>query len=235
MNTSELKGYLTGLIIGDGYIDKGVNKRAFRIKTTHKDFADKIYEDLNSCNTFDITMSYHKEKTDKHNVHHKEYWELYVKAHPYFNKKYNNFYDDYRNRRITKNAINWLTPNGLANWYMSDGYVCLVGKTKGRIRSRRLEICTDRYTFENVKMVCNELLKKFDIDFQPIKRNDCYRIRLRTFDYTKFINIIKPYVVPSMLYKLYLGYEQQPKWMSDEDWDFQNSISAIALTDKAEG
>lgn len=34
MNSSELKGYLTGLIVGDGYIDKGVTKRAFEIKNT---------------------------------------------------------------------------------------------------------------------------------------------------------------------------------------------------------
>ena len=42
MNSSELKGYLTGLIIGDGHIDKGITKRAFEIKNTHFDFIQKI-------------------------------------------------------------------------------------------------------------------------------------------------------------------------------------------------
>jgi hypothetical protein len=39
-----------------------------------------------------------------------------------------------------------------------------------------------------------------------------------------------------MRYKLYLGYEQQPIWMSDNMWNIQNSIkSAIALTSNVEG
>lgn len=40
MNSSELKGYLTGLIIGDGTIGKGITKRSFAIKSICKDFID---------------------------------------------------------------------------------------------------------------------------------------------------------------------------------------------------
>ena len=47
MNSTKLRGYLTGLILGDGSIDKGVQKRAFSIKSINKDFIEKIYEDLN--------------------------------------------------------------------------------------------------------------------------------------------------------------------------------------------
>lgn len=235
MNTSELKGYLTGLIIGDGHIDSGVTKRAFRIKSVNKDFIYKIFKDISSCNTFKSYIKHSKSNIDKNNVKHKETWEFVISAHPYFAKKYHNFYDDYRKRHITKNAINWLTPNGLANWYMSDGYICLVGLRSGNITARRVEICTDRYSLDNINMICEELLKKFDIEFCPIKRNNLYRIRLRTKDYCKFINIIKPYIVPSMLHKLYLGYKKQPKWMDNSDWEFQNSISAIALASKVEG
>jgi len=235
MNSSELKGYLTGLIIGDGYIDKGVTKRAFRIKSINKDFIYKIYNDLSSCTNFDLVINYNKEKIDKYNTKHKQYWELYIKAHPYFSKKYHNFYDDYRKRIVTDNAMNWLNPSGLANWYMSDGYICLVGKTKGKIKNRRVDICTDRYDYNNILRMCELLKQKFDLEFSPTNRGKTYRIRLKTKDYCKFINIIKPYILPSMMYKLYLGYEMQPIWMKDSDWEFQNSISAIALTSKVEG
>lgn len=235
MNSSELKGYLTGLIFGDGYIDNGITKRSFRIKSIHKDFVEKIADDLKSCTNFDIKITSSNAYIDKNNVHHKEYFELCIKSHPYFAKKYHHFYDDYKKRRISKDAINWLTPVGLANWYMSDGYICLVGKTKNAIRNRRVDICTDRYSYENILMVCDELYKKFDIKFSPVKRDKFYRIRLRTESYSKFINLIKPYIVPSMMYKLYLGYEKQPIWMTNEDWEFQNSISAIALTSEVEG
>ena len=235
MNTSELKGYLTGLILGDGYIDSGVNKRAFRIKSINKDFIEKIKEDIDSCNTFNTYIKHTKGYVDKYKVNHKDYWEFVISAHPYFAKKYHNFYDDYKKRKITTEVINWLTPNGLANWYMSDGYVCLVGIRSGKITGRRIEICTDRYTKNDVFMICKKLNERFNLEFSPIKRGENYRIRLKTKDYSNFINLIKPYIVPSMIYKLYLGYEKQPKWMFDSDWEFQNSISAIALAGKAEG
>lgn len=235
MNSSELKGYLTGLIIGDGHIDNGITKRSFSIKSIHKDFIYKIKEDLESCTNFNIFIKNNNEYIDKYNTHHKKYYELVIKAHPYFSKKYHNFYDDYRNRIISKNAINWLNYAGLANWYMSDGYVCLVGITKGKIYNRRVEICTDRYSYENIIMICNELYKKFNLRFSIIKRGKIYRIRLKQESYSIFINMIKPFIVPSMIYKLYLGYEKQPKWMSDSDWEFQNSISAIALASRVEG
>ena len=45
MHSSELRGYLTGLILGDGHIDKGVTKRAFEIKSVHFDFIQKIKND----------------------------------------------------------------------------------------------------------------------------------------------------------------------------------------------
>ena len=235
MNTSELKGYLTGLIIGDGYIDSGITKRGFRIKSIYKDFIDQIYNDINSVNTFSLSVHYLRPYIDKNLVRHQECWELYIKSHPYFAKKYHHFFDDYKHRHVSKDAMNWLTPSGLANWYMSDGYVCLVGIRSGNINSRRVDICTDRYTLENINMMCDCLEKKFDLHFSPIKRGEYWRIRLRQKDYTKFINIIKPYIVTSMIDKLYLGYRKQPRWMSDSDWEFQNSISAIALAKKIAG
>lgn len=235
MNSSELKGYLTGLVFGDGYIDKGVTKRAFSIKSTDKNFINQIKTNLESCTNFDINIKY----TPSHfscGCNHKDSWELRVKAHPYFNKKYHHFYDDYRHRIASQEALNWITPMGIANWYMSDGYVCLVGKTKNAIKNRRVDFCTDRYTKHTVEDMQKMFKNRFNIDTSIIKRNNTYRIRISQASYEIFINLVRPYMVDTMLYKLYLGYEYQPKWMSDEMWSFQTYLhSAIALTDNAEG
>lgn len=235
MNSSELKGYLTGLIIGDGCIDGGVTKRAFEIKSIRKGFIDKIFNDLQSCTNFNITVRYKKAYIDKNNVNHKECWILRIKSHPYFAKKYHNFYDDYRHRLISKNALNWINPIGLANWYMSDGYICLVGRKSGIIRSRRMDICTDRYSHDNIKLMQKMFFDRFGIITSLNKRGDTYRIRIKKDSYCDFINIIKDHVVNDMIYKLYLGYDKQPIWMSDSDWEFQNSVSAIALSEKSQG
>lgn len=235
MNSSELKGYLTGLIFGDGCIDKGVTKRAFSIKSIDKNFIDKIKDDIESCTNFQISIKY----TPAHEscgCSHKESWELRIKAHPYFNKKYHHFYDDYRNRIASKEALNWITPNGIANWYMSDGYVCLVGRTKGVIKNRRIDFCTDRYSLPVIESMKDMFDKRFNLQTSIIKRGKFYRLRVCQNSYEKFINLIRPYMIDTMMYKLYLGYEYQPKWMSDDMWNLQNNLrSAITLTDNAEG
>lgn len=234
MNSSELKGYLTGLILGDGTIDKGITKRSFQIRSINKDFIDKIEEDLKSCTNFHIIRRYEAEHFSC-GCNHKENWVLIIKAHPYFNKKYHYFYDDFRKRIITTESLKWLTPNGIANWYMSDGYICLVGKTKGVIRSRRMDICTDRYKKEDVQKISN-YYNSIGIKTSLIKRDKFYRIRISKESYEKFIFMIYPYIVESMKYKLYLGYESQPKWMTNEMWNLQENLkSAIAQTDNAVG
>lgn len=223
MNSSELRGYLTGLIFGDGFIDKGVTKRAFVIRSINRDFIDEIKNNLESCNSFQITIR----NSPAHysgGSNHKESWELRIKAHPYFAKKYHHFYDDFRNRVASKESLEWLTPWGLANWYMSDGYVCLVGKTKGFIRDRRIDICTDRYSKATVESMCVMLKKKFNLDTSIIKRNDTYRIRIKQPSYNDFIKMIAPYIVDGLRYKLFLGYETQPYWMDDEVWAIQREI-----------
>lgn len=235
MNSSELRGYLTGLLFGDGYIDNGVTKRGFRIKTIHKDFAYKIKNDLESCSQFKIILSYHP-SCFRDGTNHKEYWEVCIKAHPYFAKKYHHFYDDYKKRKASQDAIYWINPIGLANWYMSDGYVCLVGKKSGKIRGRRIEICTDSYTKDNIEQMKVMLSKKFGLTVGLVKRGNRYRLRVQGESYQKFIEIIAPYIVPSMMYKLYLGYPKQPRVLDDKGWQFQENLrSAIALTDNAEG
>jgi hypothetical protein len=223
MNSSELRGYLTGLIFGDGRIDGGNTKRAFTISSIYKDFIDEIQSNLESCTNFKISIK-HIPEHNSGGCRHKDAWILRVQAHPYFAKKYHHFYDDFRHRVASKESLEWLTPHGLANWYMSDGYICLVGKTKGRIWNRRIDICTDRYSKATIESMCAALKRSFNLDSSIIKRGEFYRIRIRQASYNDFIRLVSPYIVPSMRHKLYLGYEEKPYWMGDDVWEIQKEI-----------
>ena len=82
--------------------------------------------------------------------------------------------------------------------------------------------------------------KNFGIKSSLIKRKkqdkNAYRIRIMMESYEDFFNIIRPHITASMQYKLYLGYEQQPIWMSDMNWQRQvNLKSANTLTKLDEG
>jgi len=234
MQSSELKGYLTGLIVGDGYIDNGVVKRGFGIKSINKDFIDRIKNDIESCTNFNITVKHVPEHFSA-GCNHKESWELYIKAHPYFAKKYHHFYDDYRHSVVSKEASEWMTPAGIANWYMSDGYICHVGITKGFITSRRIDICTDRYDMISINRLQNALLR-YNIKSNIIKRDKIYRIRIPQQSYESFIFLIYPYLVDSMRYKIDLMYQTQPVWMSDKMWEIQQHLySASPLASNVEG
>lgn len=235
MKSSELKGFLTGLLIGDGAIDKGVTKRAFEIASIDKEFINKIAEELKSCTPFTFKITYEKAHYSA-GCNHKESWRLRTIAHPYFNKIYHKFYNDYRHRIISKYIPKYLTPYGIAMWYMCDGYICLVGKTKGIIRNRRVDFCTDRYTLLEVQNLQKMMINKFNIDCSIIKRNNFYRLRVKSNSYSTFINLIYSYMIPSMYYKLYMGYTNKPEWMSDEIWKLQCSIrSATTLPSNVEG
>lgn len=223
MNSSEVKGFFTGLLIGDAYIDKGVTKRAFEIRSIDKEFINKIKEEIESCTPFKCIENF----TPAHyscGCNHKDAWSIRIPAHPYFNKIYHKFYNDYRHRIITKYIPKYLTPYGVALWYMCDGYVCLVGKTKNKIRNRRVDFCTDRYTLQEVQSLQKTMLNKFNLNTSIIKHNTFYRLRIKKESYKTFLELIYPYMIPSMYYKLYLGYDMQPIWMSDEMWKLQNSI-----------
>ena len=228
MNSSELKGYLTGLVLGDGHIDKGVTKRAFSIKSINEDFINKIKTDIDANTQFKWKIVTTPAYTDKDGTHHKTYHEFSIKAHPYFNKKYNYFYDDQRHRRITKESLNWLTIEGIANWYMSDGYVCLVGKTKGVIKDRRVDLCTDRYTKQDVEKIREYFLKVWGWETNTIQRKTnnklTYRIRFYKKSAQDMFCKIAPYVTPSLKYKLDMCYDYQPNWMTDEYYRLMTEI-----------
>lgn len=226
MNSSELKGFIAGLILGDGTIDKGVTKRAFRIKSINEDFVDYIAEELSESTPFKIeALTFGAETKD--GVSRKQYKELRIKAHPYFNKKYHFFYDDFRKRRITSESLAWLNPRGLAAWYMSDGYVTHVGKTKGKIVDRRVELCTDRYSEEDVAKIKRHFEDTYGYTVKMVKRREgVYRLRISLLDAQHFFLMIEPYVVPSMRRKLNLEYDYQPKWMGDEYYDLMKRLQS---------
>lgn len=235
INSQELKGFLTGLILGDGTIDSGVHKRAFRLKSINKDFIDMVCYIISNNTNFKFYVKEHDAEVIN-GVSHKKYWEFKICSHPYFNKKYHNFYNDKRHRKIYSETLDWLNPIGLACWYMSDGYVCHVGKNSGHIYGRRIEIATDRYYYEDIQLMVQKLKFKWNIESSIITRGKVFRIRIKTKSYETFISLISPYIVPSMLYKLYLGYSKKPNTLSDKGWEYQQYLlSAITLTGNAEG
>jgi len=99
---------------------------------------------------------------------------------------------------IPKNAYQRLTPVSLAFWIMDDGSF---NKIKGYVI-----LCTDSYTKEDVVQLLFILSDKFKLSCALVELNKnnktVYRIRINKSSVPYLICLIRPYMIPSMYYKL---------------------------------
>nr|QVG61541.1 hypothetical protein [Rhizoctonia sp.] len=123
--------------------------------------------------------------------------------YPMFNWLIDDFYvkDLHNNIKIVPlNAYEKLTAVGLAFLIMDDGSFNI---TKGH-----LVICTDSFSKEDVLRLIHILNSKFGLSCGLINHgitkggNIAYRIRINKSSMPSLINLVKPHIIPSMLYKL---------------------------------
>ena len=122
---------------------------------------------------------------------------------PCFTKLYHLFY--FKGKKIVPLNIDiQLTEIGLSHWLMGDGYWDKDAKT--------VIICTDNFTLKEVELLISVLSEKFDLIStikKRIKANKevCWRIRFSSnpTNINRLINLVRPYFIPSMLYKLNLA------------------------------
>jgi hypothetical protein len=82
----------------------------------------------------------------------------------------------------------------LAIWFMDDG-----SKIENTAR-----IATNCFTLDEINLLCQTLNLNFNISATPNKagQNKGYVIRIKTSSMTTFANLIKPYMIKSLYYKL---------------------------------
>jgi LAGLIDADG DNA endonuclease family/NADH-Ubiquinone oxidoreductase (complex I), chain 5 N-terminus len=97
-------------------------------------------------------------------------------------------------KRIPLNLEEYLTPLALAVWFMDDGSKC----------GSSVRIATNCFTEKEVLFLCEILKKKYNITSSKSKtgRDKEYIIYIYKSSLLNFSNIIKPYMLPSMYYKL---------------------------------
>ena len=108
-------------------------------------------------------------------------------------------------KTITRKLLNWLTPLEIAIWYMDDGHINVnTSKQRSSIQHTiKIATCVDEST---VEVIIQYFLDVWNIKFRkfPEGKNTFSIASSSEEDYSKFVNLIKPFVeqVPSMLYKI---------------------------------
>lgn len=105
---------------------------------------------------------------------------------------------------ITRKLLNWLTPQGVAIWYMDDGHININESIqRGNSVQHTVKISTC-VTEESVEEIIKYFDEVWDIHMRKMKEKVFYSISTSTEkDCFKFLELVKPYVeqVPSLLYK----------------------------------
>lgn len=128
-------------------------------------------------------------------------WSL---SNKYLGHIFDDFYKfDEENNRFIKvvrlNVLRRLTPESLAVWYMDDG--CL-SKTKSTIYIR---LCTNGFSGEENELIAEYMSETWDIHFRLTRHNAglvSWYLYTDTNSTKRFIELVKPYICPDMLYKI---------------------------------
>lgn len=102
---------------------------------------------------------------------------------------------------ITREILDYLTPEGIAIWYMDDGNLS-AEKIDGKIHAYKLGIAT-YLTQEENQVIIDYFKEKWNIEFHSHKDGSKYRLRMGTKEARRFLELVRPYVnkIECMKYK----------------------------------
>lgn len=87
-----------------------------------------------------------------------------------------------------------LTARGLAYFYMDDGYKVSSG----------FNFCTECYTLDEQKFLASVLRNKFSLECGVHSHSNGHRLYVHSSSKDKFVELVKPYILPMFNYKLRL-------------------------------
>ena len=182
--TAEQKAVMIGSMLGDGYLDKTTMGFSLRF---HHGIKQKDYIDWKYAQLKNIVNSPPKVYGSR----------VYFRtvSHPYLDQLRKVFY---KNRtkiaphKFLQQAIN---PLALAVWIMDDG-------TNELGSGQCLKINSQSFTHNEHKLFCRLLRDRFGLEANINKDRTYFRIRFHKISMPKLIRIVKPYILPTLFYKL---------------------------------
>lgn len=182
--TEEQRQILIGVLLGDGAMRK---KTHALLEINHsykqKEYVDWLYKKFHN---FVSTMP----KVRKSNGSRIAY-RFTTKSLPEFTKYYDFFFKE--KHKIVPLTLK-LTPLSLAIWYMDDGSRC----------DKDIYINSQQFSPEEQTILVEKLYEQFSIKSSLNKDKKYWRIRIYKESVNAFMNIISPFIIQTMEYKLLL-------------------------------
>lgn len=185
--TEEEFQVLYGTLLGDGHLTN-----------RYRNISGSIAHCMKQKEFLEFKHTYLKRFTNPIEEHHKydiryknpNYTQcyMYIKGSKALNALYPKLYNN-KIKYINKELLFKLTGLGIATWYMDDGSNGKYGYI----------LCTNSFSSEDVLLIQKFFKEKFDIETTIRKDNVIY---IKAKSKQKFKDLVSPYIIPSMQYKL---------------------------------
>jgi hypothetical protein len=171
-----------GTMLGDGYMRCKTNAH---LQITHsinqKEYVDWMYGVLKNC----VLTQPKPYKGNGKRIGYR----FFTRSLPCFTDIYKQFYKD--KRKIIPPNLK-LNEQILAVWYMDDGSLC----------DKSCYLNTQQFPEQEQLLLSRLLLKDFGLTAKRDKDKQYYRLRFNVKESKKFVDLIRPYIIPSMAYKV---------------------------------
>lgn len=188
--TQEQEEVLYGSLLGDMCLSTTSN--LYRVHINHGGEQEAYFD--HKCKIFNNILG-KVDKSPRYDKRTQKYYNRYavrLLAHPKFKELYDLMYVN-GVKTVTKEWLDHITPRGLAFWFMDDG-------TNSGV------LATNSFSLNECILIKDWFKEKWDIDCtiqtQKSKKNFQYTIYIRTKSRERFYDLVIPYFIPSMLYKL---------------------------------
>jgi len=207
-----------GLMLGDASLQSQKNGKTFRLKfewsDKNKAYVDHVYTVFDQW----VLSSPHKKIRKSPAGNTVVNWGFQTISHVAFIRLANLFFLSYKEeegdlsnndsyktvstfkKSIAKDLIkNFLSPRGLAYWFMDDG-----GKLDYNKNSKNKSIVLNTHSFTDIEVsnMCKDLSNKFGFLCEVRSNKGKKIIVIHSSSYVKFRKLVDPYLIPEMIYKL---------------------------------
>lgn len=201
--SKKIQSLIIGSLLGDSYLSKPRNRGNY-IETQHSNKQLEylewkrnrfIEEGLNPSKLYNLS----KYNAHKFQIYGTKFNGLLLRHQLYPNN----------NKTVTRYHLNKLDEEGLAIWFMDDGGKVLT-KRNGNICGRYLKISTYSFTYKEHLIMQKYFKIVWNINCS-IKRDKgrYYWLKFSALEAKKLIELIKPYIHSTLLYKIDLQYKEK--------------------------
>lgn len=126
----------------------------------------------------------------KRNLHEVS-WYFHTKSFKEFGILYKYFYQE-GVKILPENIFDFLTPRVIAIWFMDDG----------SNNGENITMNTHGFSYEEQMCIASFFKNRHAMNPTIVKDRTKFKLAFGRLDYGKFIDIVRPFVIPSMIYKI---------------------------------